>query len=119
MQLTPSQGAMLMLLGTDLPRLRRNTLAQTIRDGRAMLRSITRKDFGYDPEAWHNYLCQTDYGGYRWSDKQDGIRSQIQEAIDNPEWRASVEGLKDREQRKEQERAETFTRRTSAKPSTE
>lgn len=119
MRITPAQGAMLMLLGTDLPRLRRDTLAQTISDGRAMLASITRKDFGYNPEAWHNYLCKSDDGGFRWNDGHNRIPLQIQEAIENPEWQQAVQTLKDREQRKEHERAQRAARRAAANPSNE
>ena len=44
---------MLMLLGTESPRLWRGTLAETIGNGRAMLCQINGKDFVYDLHEWH------------------------------------------------------------------
>lgn len=95
---------MFMMLGTELPRLRRETLAETIADGRAMLRRITGRDFFYDLHAWHRYLSESDAGLYCWCDGQLHMPEQIEAAMQNPDWQQAVELLQIREQRRSQKR---------------
>ena len=89
MRLTPSQMAMLELLGVWLPGPER-TLKERIRHGHALLVSITGQDFGFDPQRWHDYLRETKAGGYRWS----GMTKRIDQATSDPEWCRAVEELR-------------------------
>jgi hypothetical protein len=87
MRLTPSQIGMLCLLGVPLPRGSVGlTLKERIQEGHAFLKKITGQDFGFDPQRWHDYLRETDAGGYRWSNKHLGMPKQIAEAVSNPAW---------------------------------
>ena len=105
MRLTPAQGAMFMMLGTELPRLQRKALEETISDGRAMLRRITGRDFFYDLHAWHRYLSESADGLYCWCDGHLHMPEQIEAAIQNADWQHAVERLLIREQQWNQERA--------------
>ncbi len=82
-----------LLLGEWLPRPQHPTLADRIRSGHEWLVRITGEDFGYDPERWHEYLRETDDGGYRWSNKHLKMPRRIAEALSNPAWRQAVAEL--------------------------
>jgi hypothetical protein len=94
-RLTPAQIGMHALLGRLLPMgmPRDQPLADRIRDGHDFLVRIARVDFRYDPQAWHQHLCTTDAGGYRWSNKHLGFPRQIASALANPDWQAAVASL--------------------------
>ena len=51
---------------------------------------ITHKDFRYDVRAWHEYLMETDAGGYKWSNKHRGYLKAIEHALEDEEWHACV-----------------------------
>jgi hypothetical protein len=93
MRLTPSQIGMLQLLGEQLPREPEPTLPGRIQFGHDFLMQITGEDFGFDPQRWHEYLRETDAGGYRWSNKHLGMAKRIALALSNPEWCAAVKKL--------------------------
>jgi hypothetical protein len=88
-RLTPSQIAMMQLLGERLPRGGR-TLKERIQEGHAFLVSITGQDFGFDPQRWHDYLRETKAGGYRWG----GMAKRIARATSDAEWCRAVEELR-------------------------
>lgn len=95
MRLTPAQIAMHALVGNLLPMgmPRGWSVAQRIRYGREWLVRITRVDFGYDLQAWHDFLRATDGGGYRWSNKHLGFPRRIARALADPAWQAAVAEL--------------------------
>ena len=97
MRLTPSQISMLHLLGEPLPFCERGgwTLKERIRAGHASLVRQTGQDFGFDPQRWHDYLRETNAGGYRWSNKHLGMPRRIAEAIHDPDWGRTIEELRD------------------------
>jgi hypothetical protein len=95
-RLTLSQIAMLELLGASLPFVHGEmALKERIRKGRANLVSITGRDFGFEPQRWHDYLRETGASGYRWSNKHLGMPKRIAEAVRDPAWRHAVEDLRD------------------------
>jgi len=59
MQLTPAQIAVCLICGEALPRVRDGSLPGRIREGHDFLVKITRKDFGYDLQAWQDYLKES------------------------------------------------------------
>jgi hypothetical protein len=95
MRLTPAHIAMHTLVGEFLPPVMREgwSVAQRIRHGREWLVRITRVDFGYELQAWHDFLCATDLGGYRWSNKHLGFPRRIARALADPVWQAAVAEL--------------------------
>src|SRR5262252_6995330 len=99
MRLTPSQISMLHLLGEPLPFCEPGgwTLKERIRAGHASLARQTGQDFGFDPQRWHDYLRETNAGGYRWS----GMTKRIDRAASDPEWRRAVEELRGSEAEQE------------------
>ena len=96
MRLTPAQCGMRALLGYRL-RMgmpREWSIADRIRYGREFLVRITRQDFGYDAWRWHDYLWDTDAGGYRWSRRsREKWARQVTAAITDPEWQKAVREL--------------------------
>jgi hypothetical protein len=84
------------LLGHRLPMgmPREWSIADRVRHGRELLVLITRKDFGYDAMRWHDYLWNTDAGGYRWARRsRDKWARHVQEAISRPESQQAVREL--------------------------
>lgn len=70
------------------------SLTDRIRHGREFLVRITRQDFGYDAMRWHDYLWDTDAGGYRWARRSHGKWARVVEAaISSPEWQQAVREL--------------------------
>jgi hypothetical protein len=92
LRLTSAQIGMYGLLGVKLaPRGGRyETWVERIRDGREMLVRITGVDLGYDPQAWHEHLCASDAGGYRWSNLHLGFPREIARAVADPDWQAAI-----------------------------
>lgn len=64
-------------------------LKERIRRGHAGLVRTTGKDFGFDPQRWHDHLRETKEAGYRWS----GIAERIAAATADPAWRRAVAEL--------------------------
>jgi hypothetical protein len=64
-------------------------LKERIRRGHAALVRTTGKDFGFDPQRWHDYLRETKEGGYRWS----GVVKKISQVTTDPEWCRAVAEL--------------------------
>jgi len=97
MRLTPAQIDMLQLLGRPLPfrEPAGRTLKDRIRAGHASLVKTTGQDFGFDPQRWHDYLRETNAGGYRWSNKHLGMPRQIAETVRDPAWCRAIAELRD------------------------
>ncbi len=96
MRLTPAQCAMRSLLGQMLPMGTPDewSMAQRIEHGRDFLVKITCQDFRYDAMRWHDYLWDTDAGGYRWCRRsREKWARQVELAINNPQWKAAVSEL--------------------------
>ena len=89
MRMTPSQIDMWLLLGERPPMLPEWDLKERIRRGHAGLVKTTGKDFGFDPQRWHDYLRETKEGGYRWR----GIAEKIGDATTDPAWCRAVAEL--------------------------
>jgi hypothetical protein len=70
------------------------TSVERIRRGHAFLVQIAGADLGYDPQAWHEHLCASDAGGYRWSNKHLGFPRKIARALANPTWQRAIVQLK-------------------------
>jgi hypothetical protein len=94
-RLTPAQIGMYKLLGRMLPFVMPHdqSLADRVRDGHDFLVRIARVDLGYDAQAWHEHLRETDAGGYRWSNKHLGFPRQIALALADPAWNEAVATL--------------------------
>jgi hypothetical protein len=86
---------MYALLGEQLPMgmPHDGSLAERIRYGHDFLVRVAEIDLGYDPAKWHEHLCATDAGGFRWSNKHLGFPKRIAKAIADEAWRAAVEEL--------------------------
>src|SRR5262245_38201511 len=98
LRLTLSQLSMLHLLGTPLPFCEPSgsgwTLKERIRAGHTDLVEVTGQDFGLDPQRWHDYLRETNAGGYRWSNQHLRMPKLIREAIRDAAWCRAVEELR-------------------------
>ena len=90
MRLLPLQIDMFQLCGEWMPFVEPDelTLSQRLVDAHQSLVQQTGQDFGYDLNAWHDYLCDGD--GYKWSNKHLSIASAIRGALTNPEWISAV-----------------------------
>lgn len=85
---------MKQLLGDRNPWLWRGDLNATIQYGRELLTRITRVDFGYDAVRWHEYLWETDAGGYRWSRRSpDKWLRHVRAGMARPGWAEAVAEL--------------------------
>ncbi len=90
MRLLPAQIAIRLICGHTPPMgLRNKTKAQNIREGHCMLVKMCGCDYGYDLIAWHNELCESKAGGYRWG-KRPGIPKNIQNALNDSMWLETV-----------------------------
>lgn len=67
MRMTPAQMALALICGETLPPMvpTPEDMCDRLREGRAGLVKVTGKDFGYDLQAWHDYLKESRDGGYR------------------------------------------------------
>lgn len=74
----------------SLPMMPYDSLAEGIARGRQHLVRITHKDFGYDLHAWHDYLTETNDGGYNWSRRHPGYPKEIECAVSDPDWQQAV-----------------------------
>jgi hypothetical protein len=84
---------MRQLLGQNLPMGPQQSLPERIQTGHRFLVQITGRDFGYDPQAWHQYLRESNKGGYRWSNKHLGMPRCIEQALRDPAWRQAIVDL--------------------------
>lgn len=93
MQLTPAQVGMSQMLGdrwVSLCRPDERPLGEIIQSGREFLVACVGLDLGYDAAAWHDHLCATNAGGYRWSNYHLDYARQIARVLADPAWREAV-----------------------------
>jgi hypothetical protein len=91
MQLTPAQLGMSLMIHGSMPMMPFGSRAEGIARGRQDLIRITRKDFRYDLRAWHDYLTETNEGGYKWGNRHRGIAKAIETAQSDADWQQAVE----------------------------
>lgn len=98
MKLTPAQLGVVLICGNRPPMLRRenDSIDAVIRDGRDFLRKISRQDFGYDLQAWHDYLKESRVGGYTYA-RTIVLPKCMASALARPEWQAAVERLREKD----------------------
>lgn len=90
MRLLPAYVALRLIAGQSLRmRTRSQTKEQRIREGHRMLVQMCGCDHGYDLIAWHDELCKTKAGGYRWG-KRPGIPKMIQNTMTDSKWLETV-----------------------------
>jgi hypothetical protein len=94
MRLTPAQIAVHLICGEELPPFVPDSLnfSQRILDGHDQLVQMTRKDFGYDLQAWHDYLKESRDGGYTYG-RNIVLPKIMQKALASAEWREAVNML--------------------------
>src|SRR5262245_49504021 len=86
-RLTPSQVGMTLLLGGFVARLSTGDLKADLQQGRDWLKRITKQDFGHDVMRWHDYLWESDAGGYKWCRRsKERWAREILRAMNQPEW---------------------------------
>jgi len=95
MRLTPAQIAVRLICGENLPRFAQDQnepLLDRIREGHDFLVRITGKDFGYDLQAWHNYLKESREGGYTYG-RNIVLPRIMKAALQSFEWQKAVASL--------------------------
>jgi hypothetical protein len=92
MRLAPAQIGVRLICGQALPPVRDHSLQDRIREGHEFLVKITRKDFGYDLQAWHDYLKESREGGYTYG-RNIALPRIMQAALLSPEWQVAVRSL--------------------------
>jgi hypothetical protein len=92
MRLTPVQIAVRLICGESLRHMRGDSLLERVRQGHAFLVQITKKDFRYDLQAWHNHLKESREGGYTYG-RNIGLPRVMQAALQSPEWQETVRSL--------------------------
>jgi hypothetical protein len=82
---------MRLLLGGFVARLSTGDLTADVREGREWLVRITNQDFGYDAIRWHEYLWETDAGGYKWCRRSaESWARVVRERMSRPGWAEAV-----------------------------
>lgn len=95
MRFTPAQLAVRLICG-ESPSLRdRESLRQRIQNGHDMLVELTGQDFGYDLQAWHDYLKESRDGGYTYG-RNIVLPKIMQAARASAEWQEAARVLTSR-----------------------
>jgi hypothetical protein len=97
MRLTPAQIAIRLICGDRISPFARgpSTLSQRIRDGHDQLVRMTNRDFGYDLQAWHDYLKVSRDGGYTYGGNIV-LPKIMQAALASAEWQEAVRAIERR-----------------------
>lgn len=95
MRLTPAQIAIHRICGQRLPLDDELSLIQRIRSGHDFLVRITGRDFGYDLQAWHDYLSNNRDGGYTWNSSIKTPKI-MAAALANPNWITAVDAIQEK-----------------------
>lgn len=97
MRATPAQIAVRLICGEEVPpQLRDRTLLERVREGHESMVRISGQDFGYDLQAWHDYLKVSRDGGYTYG-RNIALPRLMQKALASAEWRDVVKQLSVRE----------------------
>jgi len=94
MRMTPAQTALALICGMKLPDFvpTPDDMSERIKDGHSGLVQLTGKDFGYDLQAWHDYLKESRDGGYTYG-RNIALPKMMKAAMESPEWQAAVKWL--------------------------
>lgn len=95
MRLRPAQIAVRLICGESIPHARSRfptAVAERVEEGHAWLVRMTGKDFGYDLQAWHDYLKDSKDGGYTYG-RNITLPRVMQKALESPKWQAAVQEL--------------------------
>lgn len=94
MRLFPAQMAVQLICGNNLPPFaRRSTsIKACIKEGRAQLVCLTKVDFGYDLQRWHDHLKVTRDGGYTWN-RTIKLPKIMAAALESESWQRAVAEL--------------------------
>jgi hypothetical protein len=95
MRLTPAQIAVHLICGNALPTRPRQSLADNMKQVRAMLVAIAGVDYGYDLQRWHDHLKgspRSRSGGYTWN-RSIALPKVMQEALASAEWQSAAGAL--------------------------
>jgi hypothetical protein len=94
MRLTPAQIAVMLICGGQElpPHGPVKTISENIRDGHDFLVQITKKDFHYDLQAWHDYLKESRDGEYTYG-RNISLPKIMAAALESPEWQEAVRSL--------------------------
>lgn len=93
MRITPAQYAILLICGEGTVREKDKSIEQCVEAGHEMFVRLTGRDFGYDLQAWHDYLKESRDGGYTYG-RNIVLPKCMKAALESDEWRAAVERLK-------------------------
>lgn len=94
MRLTLAQIGVRLICGIGLPTRRNQSIREKIQEGHRILVRITGEDFGYDLQAWHEYLKESRQGGYTYG-RNIVLPKIMQAALKSPEWQSTVESITD------------------------
>ena len=94
MRLRPAQIAVRLICGESIPRFAKTPLdlSDRVRKGHEWLVRMTGTDFGYDLQAWHDYLKESKDGGYTYG-RNIILPRIMQKALESPKWQAAVQAL--------------------------
>ena len=92
MRLTPSQIAVYLICGDRVHPSNDQSMPELIREGHDFLVKITGKDFGYDLQAWHDYLKISREGGYTYG-RNIVLPRIMKAAIQSQLWQNAVRSL--------------------------
>lgn len=95
MHITPAQMAVYLICGHDLPRGRKRSLMENMKDGRAMLVRLAGVDYGYDLQRWHDHLKsipRAESSGYTWN-RTIVLPKVMENALASEEWRIAAREL--------------------------
>lgn len=97
MRLTPAQIAVQLICGRSLRRGPQQSLKQRMKEGRAMLVSIAKVDYGYDLQRWHDHLKEmpkSESQGYTWN-RTANLPKIMKAALASEEWKSAAADLGD------------------------
>jgi hypothetical protein len=95
MRLTPAQVAIHLICGHNLPMRPQRSLADNMKEGRAMLAQIANVDYGYDLQRWHDHLKgmpRSQSRGYTWN-RTVTLPKVMQAALASDDWRSAARAL--------------------------
>ena len=94
MRLTPAQFAVALICGHRLPPFvpSPEDIIERLRMGHDQLVRLTGKDFGYDLQAWHDFLKESRDGGYTYG-RNIVLPKVMKAALESAEWQEARKRL--------------------------